>query len=44
MTTPSFPKCSKGEASSSHKVKEEDSPKYETYNECLVKGIDPLDG
>uniref|UniRef100_A0A453GMH3 Uncharacterized protein n=1 Tax=Aegilops tauschii subsp. strangulata TaxID=200361 RepID=A0A453GMH3_AEGTS len=44
MTTPSFPKYTKGEASSSQKVKEEDSTKYETHKECLVKGVDPLDG
>lgn len=32
------------EESSSKYVKEEISPKYKTYKECLVKGVDPLDG
>ena len=34
----------KEEASSSKKVKNEDSPKYHSYKECLQKGVDPLDG
>lgn len=33
----------KGEASNSKRIKEEDSPKYQTYKDCLVKGVDPLD-
>jgi hypothetical protein len=32
------------EESSSKYEKEEISPKYKTYKECLVKGVDPLDG
>lgn len=40
---PSNAKCIKGEASSSKRIKEEDSPKYQTYKDCLVKGVDPLD-
>ena len=44
MTTPFFPKYTKKEASSSQKVKEEDSPKYEAYKDWLIKGVDPLDG
>lgn len=34
----------KGEASGSKKPKEEESPKYGSYMQCLVKGVDPLDG
>lgn len=34
----------KGEASGSKKPKEEESPKYDSYKQCLVKGVDPLDG
>jgi hypothetical protein len=33
----------KGEVSNSKRIKEEDSPKYETYKDCLLKGVDPLD-
>ena len=32
------------EESSSKYEKEDISPKYKTYKECLVKGVDPLDG
>ena len=41
---PSNTKYAKGEASSSKKIKEEDSPKYQTYKDCLVKSTEPLDG
>ena len=34
----------KGEASGSKKPKEEESPKYGSYKQCLIEGIDPLDG
>lgn len=30
--------------SSSKNIKEEGSSKYSTYKECLVKGVDPIDG
>ena len=33
----------KGEASSSNNIKKEESPKYLTYQECLLMGIDPLE-
>ena len=34
----------KGEASGSKKPKEEEPPKYDSYKQCLVKDVDPLDG
>ena len=34
----------KGEGSGSKKPKEEESPKYDSYKQCLIKGVDPLDG
>jgi hypothetical protein len=34
----------KGEASGLKKPKEEESPKYGSYKQCLIKGVDPLDG
>ena len=34
----------KGEASGSKKPKEEELLKYGSYKQCLVKGVDPLDG
>jgi hypothetical protein len=34
---------SKGEASSSKSPMKEAPPKYQSYQECLLKGIDPLD-
>ena len=40
---PSSPAPTKGEASSSKNIKKEEPPKYHTYQECLLKGIDPLD-
>ena len=40
---PASPTPTKGEASSSKIIKKEESPKYKTYQECLLKGLDPLD-
>lgn len=50
-SAPTSPNYTKGEASTSSKVKEEllflmkeeESPKYQTYKSCLLKGLDPLD-
>ena len=33
----------KGEASSSKNIKKEESPKYQTYQECLLKVHDAID-
>ncbi|KAM3193886.1 hypothetical protein ACQJBY_070498 [Aegilops geniculata] len=40
---PASPIPTKGEASSSKNIKKEESPKYKTYQECLLKRLDPLD-
>ncbi|XBH80057.1 hypothetical protein VPH35_105882 [Triticum aestivum] len=40
---PASPTPTKGEASSSNNIKKQESPKYKTYQECLLKGLDPLD-
>ena len=40
---PTSPTPTKGEALSSKNIKNEESPKYQTYQECLLKGLDPLD-
>jgi len=40
---PATPVSSKGEASSSKTPIKEGSPKYQSYQECLLKGVDPLD-
>jgi hypothetical protein len=37
------PTAAKAESSGSKNIKDEGSPKYHTYKECLLKGIDPLD-
>lgn len=38
---PASPTPTKGEASKN--INKEESPKYQTYQECLLKGLDPLD-
>ena len=43
IPNPSTPKAAKAEPLGSKNIKEEGSPKYHTYKECLLKGIDPLD-
>jgi hypothetical protein len=43
VPSPKNTNFTKGETSKSLKVKEEDSPKAQTYKECLLKGVDPLD-
>ena len=43
IPTPPQPKYAKGEASGSKKSREEESPIYQSYKECLIKGMDPLD-
>jgi len=43
ISNPLTPKAAKAEPSGSKNIQEECPPKYHTYKECLLKGIDPLD-